>query len=215
MPADRVSQGQPRQPKYRLHKPTGRAVVTLNGKDHYLGVFGSPESHEAYRRKIAEWFAAGGPERLPASSGRELSICDLAQAYWRSLEQREAEKVACGAHDRVKLALETVENLRRGEFGVCEGRKVLPVAEQHVWKILRQVSRQVAAMIELMWWSGMRPGEGPPASALRPRAREQAVDVPAEEAQDRASRQGPRDPTRTTSSGSGAPLARSRAVTSG
>ena len=25
-------------PSYRLHKPSGQAVVTLNGRDHYLGL---------------------------------------------------------------------------------------------------------------------------------------------------------------------------------
>jgi hypothetical protein len=41
-------------PSYRLHKPSGRAVVTLSGKEHYLGKYGSTESHEAYRRLLAE-----------------------------------------------------------------------------------------------------------------------------------------------------------------
>jgi hypothetical protein len=37
-----------RIPSYRLHKPTGQAVVTLSGKDQYLGRHGSPESRAAY-----------------------------------------------------------------------------------------------------------------------------------------------------------------------
>jgi len=43
---------------YRLHKPPGRAVVTLNGKDHYLGPWNSPESRGNYDRLISEWVAA-------------------------------------------------------------------------------------------------------------------------------------------------------------
>lgn len=42
-------------PKYCLHKASGRAVVRIDGKDIYLGPHGSPESHEAYARRIAEW----------------------------------------------------------------------------------------------------------------------------------------------------------------
>ena len=34
-------------PSYRLHKPSGRAVVTLNDRDHYLGPYSSPESWES------------------------------------------------------------------------------------------------------------------------------------------------------------------------
>ena len=47
----------PRIPSYRLHKPTGQAVVTINGKDFYLGKHDSPTSHAAYKRLVAEWLA--------------------------------------------------------------------------------------------------------------------------------------------------------------
>lgn len=42
-------------PSYCLHKASGRAVVRINGSDHYLGPYGSPESHAAYELAIAEW----------------------------------------------------------------------------------------------------------------------------------------------------------------
>jgi len=54
-------------PSYRLHKPTGQAVVRLDGRDHYLGKHGTPGSQEAYHRKVAEWVAAGvaaGPAHI-------------------------------------------------------------------------------------------------------------------------------------------------------
>jgi len=38
----------PQQPRYRLHRPSGRAVMMLNGKDHYLGVHGSAGSRAEY-----------------------------------------------------------------------------------------------------------------------------------------------------------------------
>jgi hypothetical protein len=41
-------------PSYRLHKPTGLAVVRLNGHDVYLGEHGTPQSRAAYNRVIAE-----------------------------------------------------------------------------------------------------------------------------------------------------------------
>ena len=41
-------------PSYCRHKASGQAVVRLNGRDHYLGPYGSPESHEHYARLIAE-----------------------------------------------------------------------------------------------------------------------------------------------------------------
>jgi hypothetical protein len=47
----------PRIPSYRLHKPTDQAVITINGKDFYLGRRDSPKSQAAYKRLIAEWLA--------------------------------------------------------------------------------------------------------------------------------------------------------------
>lgn len=46
-------------PKYREHRPTGQAVVTLSGDDHYLGLNGSKASKLEYDRLITEWLANG------------------------------------------------------------------------------------------------------------------------------------------------------------
>ncbi|MGC4030264.1 MAG: hypothetical protein QM754_00750 [Tepidisphaeraceae bacterium] len=53
-------------PAYRLHKRSGNAVVTIGGKDHYLGRHDKSSSKEAYRRLIAEWLRVGRPASLPA-----------------------------------------------------------------------------------------------------------------------------------------------------
>jgi integrase len=52
-------------PSYRLHRARNCAVVTINGKNRYLGPYGSPESHEKYVRLIAQWQANG---KEPAST---------------------------------------------------------------------------------------------------------------------------------------------------
>lgn len=44
----------PRIPSYRHHKATGQARVTIEGRDHYLGAFGSPKSQAKYKRLIAD-----------------------------------------------------------------------------------------------------------------------------------------------------------------
>ena len=61
------------QPGYRLHKGTGQAVVTLNGRDIYLGKWGAtreeaPESWGRYDREIAEWLLRG---RQPANTDKQ------------------------------------------------------------------------------------------------------------------------------------------------
>ena len=53
-------------PSYRLHKSSGQGVVTLCGKDIYLGKHGSKSSERRYREVIAEWLASH--QQTPASS---------------------------------------------------------------------------------------------------------------------------------------------------
>lgn len=64
----------PTQPTYRLHKPRNLAVVTIDGKNHYLGPWQSPESHEKYATLIAEWKRLGSKESLEAKARLELEI---------------------------------------------------------------------------------------------------------------------------------------------
>jgi integrase len=81
-------------PSYRLHKPSGRAVVTLGGRDHYLGPWGSPESKAEYRRLIAEWITAGrgvakpdpGKGTANGAPAAAPTVSEVILAYWRHAE---------------------------------------------------------------------------------------------------------------------------------
>jgi integrase len=75
-------------PSYGRHRASGRAVVRIDGKDLYLGAYGSPESHEAYERLIAEWrvrqaeaHRTGGASAAVVTS--RLTINALILAYLR------------------------------------------------------------------------------------------------------------------------------------
>ena len=63
----------PRTPKYRHYKPKDLAVVRIDGKDQYLGKYGSPESHEKYRRLVAEWLWSPSPRNLSCSGFRDTT----------------------------------------------------------------------------------------------------------------------------------------------
>jgi integrase len=71
-----------RIPTYRLHQPTGQAVVTLAGKDHYLGKHGSPASRQAYDRLLAEYLASRARSTSAAKPLADLTINELLVAYW-------------------------------------------------------------------------------------------------------------------------------------
>jgi integrase len=72
-------------PSLRQHKPSGRAVVTLNEVDHYLGPWPqsqrkpSAEVRVAYDSLIAEWIANG--RRLPGPAAEPFTVTELIVAF--------------------------------------------------------------------------------------------------------------------------------------
>ncbi len=67
-------------PKYRKHKATGQAIVTISGRDHYLGPHGTKGSRLEYDRLIGEWLAAGRPS-FNAPDANDLTVAELCKAY--------------------------------------------------------------------------------------------------------------------------------------
>ena len=68
-------------PKYRKHRRSGQAIVTLNGVDHYLGPHGSAASKAAYDRLVHEWLAAG--RRLADAEAEAPTVSVIIANYWR------------------------------------------------------------------------------------------------------------------------------------
>jgi hypothetical protein len=56
-------------PSYRKHKASGQAVVTINGRDVYLGPYGSRVSRDGYDRVIGEWLTNGRRPAPDAQTG--------------------------------------------------------------------------------------------------------------------------------------------------
>ena len=69
-------------PKYRKHRGSGQAVVTLGGRDYYLGPHNTKVSKNQYDRLIAEWLASGRSPSFGATEA-ELSIAELLVVYLR------------------------------------------------------------------------------------------------------------------------------------
>ncbi len=71
-----------RTPSYRLHKPTGLAVVTIDGRDFYLGKFGTSESRAEFDRILTEWLSNGRRLPTPGSPGEaDVSVNEMMLAY--------------------------------------------------------------------------------------------------------------------------------------
>jgi integrase len=75
-----------RLPKLRHQKSRDLAVVRIDGKDHYLGKFGSPESVEKYHRVVGEWMVRGAdvsaPEKGSPVTTPNPTVSELTLAYY-------------------------------------------------------------------------------------------------------------------------------------
>jgi integrase len=116
-------------PSYRLHKPTGQAVVRLNGHDFYLGKHGTPASQEAYHRHIAEWLTTGQhrtPDTPDKTESLALTVNQLILAFWRHAEQhyRHADGTPTGELDNLREALRPVRRL----YGLTAAHDFGPLA---------------------------------------------------------------------------------------
>jgi hypothetical protein len=72
-------------PSYRLHRPSGRAIVSLDGRQFYLGKYGSAESKIEYKRLIREWLNPARRLAVSATAGG-LTIVELIDVYWQHVE---------------------------------------------------------------------------------------------------------------------------------
>ncbi len=100
-------------PAYRHHKARGLAVVTLNGKNIYLGPYGTSASKTEYDRVISEWIANG--RRLPEARDDlkpDITVSELIAAYWRHAQAyyvKDGEPTS--EQVWIKLAMRTLRRL--------------------------------------------------------------------------------------------------------
>ena len=116
-----------RIPSYRLHRPSGQAVVTLNGRDRYLGEWNSESSKEEYDRVVGEWLAQS---RLPLQRDGLLQDTNIfrltltfAKPEWAKVQAVLGDKPAETFMQYVEAEYEKTEEKRRKEAAKKKQRK--------------------------------------------------------------------------------------------
>lgn len=143
-------------PSYRLHKASGQAIVTIAGKDHYLGPYGSEISRQRYGELVAAR-AAGRPldpftrnGRLPAAdpgpSMAELCVAflDFAEQYYVK-NGRPTDEVDC-YRSLIRVVRELAALVPIETFGPNELRAIRNAMIERSWsRGVHQPSDQPAA----------------------------------------------------------------------
>jgi integrase len=144
-----------RTPSYRIHKSSGQAVVTLDGRDYYLGRYGSVASRAEYDRLISEWLANG--RRMPSSAPSDLAVAELIAQYtefadWYYVKHGERTKEAVN----IEIAMRPVNLL----YGEKPAREFGPLALKAVRQAYieadlcrNEVNKRVRHVVRMFRWA--------------------------------------------------------------
>src|SRR4051812_9629133 len=83
----------PGTPSLRRHRPSAQGVVTIAGKDHYLGrwpegIDDPPDAvRDEYDRVPAEWRARGRRAVARSTDGPAVLVSELILAYFKHCEE--------------------------------------------------------------------------------------------------------------------------------
>lgn len=118
-------------PKYRKHRASGQAIVTINGRDHYLGVHGSKASRIEYDRLIGQWVASlrdplfGLPEERAAAQ----TVAQLINAFRKHCEKRyrHQDGTPTGAIETIKAVMKRLRKL----YGDVAASDFRPLSFKH------------------------------------------------------------------------------------
>ncbi len=153
-----------RIPKYRLHRPSGLAVVTVGGRDVYLGKHGSRESRDEYDRVVGEWLASRPARR--AARPDDVSVGELMLAYlaWADGYYRKDGRPT-SEPGNIRAALRPLRRL----YGVTPARDFGPLALKAVRRSMieaglcrNEVNKRAGQVTRMFRWAAE--GEMVPAS---------------------------------------------------
>jgi integrase len=115
----------PRVPTYRRYKPKNLGLVVIDGKQHYLGAYGSPESVAKYDRLIQEHLAKRADLPPAERNNPCLTVDELIATFWKYAEEhyRKPDGSPSGELDNLKAALRPLRRL----YGRTPAREFGPV----------------------------------------------------------------------------------------
>ena len=148
-----------RLPSYRHHKPSGLAVVSIGGRDIYLGKHDTAESRAEYDRLIAEWLANEGivPRRV-SGNGSDILVNELLLAY---LGHADTYYVKNGKPTsepgNIRLAIRPLRKLYghtlAGEFGPLQLEAVRQAIIGTGILCRSEVNRRVRLIVQAFKWA--------------------------------------------------------------
>ncbi|MBX3427935.1 MAG: site-specific integrase [Pirellulales bacterium] len=168
-------------PKYRKHRASGQAVVTIGGRDYYLGPHGTKASRIEYDRLITEWLA-GGRSLAFGTPADAITVVELAADYLRF-----ARKYYGGGNrsdcNRIIYAVKPLKELYgktpAAEFGVLQYKAVRERLIAHGYA-RSNINAMMARLVRMFKWGaaeGRLPAAVPQNLAIVPGLRRGKCDA--------------------------------------
>lgn len=159
-------------PKYRKHKQSGQAIVTLSGRDFLLGPHGTQASRLEYDRLIMEWLASG---RSPSfgTAAETMSITELVVDYAEYIKSYDG----CGPNSEFHRIPKVLRPVRRmygktpaAEFGVQQFKAIRQsfIEEGLSRSFINASMRRLTRMFKWAAAEGRLPPSVPEALAMVP-----------------------------------------------
>ena len=121
-------------PAYRYHKARDCAVVTIAGKNHYLGAYESAESREKYARLLLEWEANGRTQQpvVVDQQSAQLRVKDIILRYYRYAQGEYVDENGDTTDEvtSVRIALRRLRKLYGNTPAVDFGPKALKIVQK-------------------------------------------------------------------------------------
>jgi integrase len=152
---------EPGFPRYRRHA-TGQARVTYDGRDIYLGPYGSPESFEAYRRVHAELRLGFTVDRLTLGharanrkDGAPVTVHDVLEGFRADHAKRVGYSAANEQRHASMFAGDIYGSIRATDF---RPPQLLTVRDCMLRQGLsrRIINRRVKAVVKAFRWAAAR-----------------------------------------------------------
>src|SRR3972149_1491459 len=155
-----------RVPKYRLHKQSGQAIVTVNGRDFLLGLHGTKASKLEYRGLIAGWLSAGrsrsygAPEHVVSITELVVDYVEYVKAYYGIGPNSELHRVTPAVRPlRALYGRSPAGEVGPLPFKAVRQKVLGPADDAQVDATLAHLPDVIADMVRIQRLTGMRPCE--------------------------------------------------------
>jgi len=141
-----------RLPGYLQHKPTGQARVRIDGRDHWLGIYGSEDSHDRYDELIAECV-----DSVDIDATR-ITISELLALFWRHAKKRYGGTgkgrygAAVNWRPIIRRLRERHSSNRPKEFGPRAFRELIETLPAFGWS-RQYANQQIGRVKQIFKWA--------------------------------------------------------------